>query len=150
MTDYIKKVFFDATDKLFVQFVRSVMAGAAASVADISIYGIGVNLLGINHIVSNTFSFIFGLSVNYYLSREWVFNKKKRNTKRDFLLFSLIGIIGLLLSSVLLYILVDLGTLYYLLMTENSGLVKSAAKIFAVILVFFWNFIARKRVVFST
>lgn len=149
MTGFIRKLPLISGQNAIGQFLRSVIAGGIASLVDVSVYSICVNAIGINHIVSNTFSFVFGLLVNYYLSREWVFNQRVHNVKRDFFLFSVIGVIGLLMSNVMLLLLVDAGILYFLLASNNSGLVKTAAKIITVVLVFFWNFLARKKIVFA-
>lgn len=149
MEDYIKKTFSYTDSCLAGQFLRYAVVGGLASVVDVAVFTIGVNVLGINHLISNTISFISGLTVNYLLSRSWVFNKKTHN-KTDFFLFSLIGVIGLLLSEILLFFLIDSRILYYLLASSNDSLVKPAAKVAVMVLVLFWNFFARKKIVFST
>ncbi|MCR4435936.1 MAG: GtrA family protein [Clostridiales bacterium] len=150
MEDYIKKISIFSSGNVLGQFVRSVVVGGIASFVDIGIYSLGVIALGIHHRISNILSFISGLIVNYRLSREWVFNQKVHHVKKDFLLFSAIGVIGLLISDILLFILVDRRVLYFILPFSDSGLVKSAAKIITVVLVFFWNFFARKKMIFSS
>lgn len=149
MTENLKKTLVYSNENVIGQFLRSVVVGGIASLVDISLFSMGVNLLGINHIAANTFSFVFGLLVNYYLSREWVFNQKIHNARKDFMLFALIGVIGLILSNFLLFIFVDFRILYLLLATPNSRIVKPAAKVIVVAIVFFWNFFARKKFVFS-
>jgi len=150
MEDYFKKAILVPTDNTLHQFVKSALVGGLASVIDISVFSLGINILGINHIAANTLGFVFGLTINYLLSRKWVFNKKVHNTGRDFLLFSLIGFIGLILSNVLMFTLIDTGLLYIILAAFGDRAVKTFAKITVVVVVFFWNFIARKKIVFAT
>jgi len=149
MADYIKRMFFCTNSNTLVQFFRYTIVGGIAAFVDLSLYNTGVQILKANHIISNSFSFVSGLLVNYYLSREWVFNKKVHNIKKDFALFALVGVIGLLLSNIILFMLIDAGILYYLMPFSDDGRVKVTAKIAAVILVLFWNFTARKRIVFN-
>ncbi|MFZ5986212.1 MAG: GtrA family protein [Bacillota bacterium] len=148
LTLFLKRTFIYQNQNSLNQFLRYVIVGGLASVVDISAFSIGTNIMGINHILSNTLSFMLGLVTNYLLSREWVFNKKIHNIKRDFFLFSLIGLVGLLISNIFLFILVDTGMLYFLLASSNDSLVKTVAKLTVIGIVLFWNFIARKKIVF--
>ena len=148
--DTFRKLPFFSNEHVVGQFMRCGIIGGIASLVDISIYSLGANILGINHILANTLSFLFGLIINYYLTREWVFNQKTDHTGKDFLVFSVIGVIGLVISNVLLLLMVNTGLLYAVLMTNSDALVRSAAKIITVVVVFFWNFTARKKLVFST
>lgn len=149
MKHYVIKESFFSNKHSFGQFIRSLIAGGAASLVDISIFSTAVNIFQINYIISNTVSFIFGLTVNYLLNREWVFNKEVHNTKRDFLLFSLVGITGLILSNILLFTLIDLRLIYYVIDFPNDRLTNFASKALVILLVFIWNFTARKKFIFS-
>ena len=149
MNSIIRKIFMHESNSLIVQFFRYGIVGGIASAVDISVFYIAVNLADINHLIANTLSFSFGLIVNYFLSREWVFNKKKHNARKDFLLFAVIGVLGLLLSNLILFILIDCNVLYKLLPVLDSNLTKLTAKLIAVFVVLFWNFIARKKIVFN-
>ncbi|MGI6779034.1 MAG: GtrA family protein [Acetivibrionales bacterium] len=149
MENYFKKAFIIKDNSTVYQFIRYVVTGGTASLADISIFSIGANTLDINHIQSNSMGFVVGLTVNYLLSRGWVFNKSNHKVIRDFFLFSLIGIIGLILSNIFMYIMVDTGLLYAILASSNDELVKVLAKLLVTFLVLLWNFAARRRLVFG-
>lgn len=146
----IKKILVDKNSGIIVQFLRYALVGSVASVVDISLFHLAANLVGVNHIAANTLSFVFGLQVNYFLSRQWVFNKARHSFGRDFALFALIGIIGLLLSNLILYVLVDMNILHRILGFMDNESVKLAAKLAAVIIVLLWNFTARRRIVFGS
>lgn len=147
--DYIRRLPVFSNESNIGQLIRSAIVGGIASIADVAIFTICTNIFQVNYLLSNTLSFLCGLTINYFLSREWVFNKKIHDPGRDFIMFSVIGVIGLALSSVLLYVMIQLRILYYLLPMHSDGLVKSTAKLSTIIIVFFWNFFARKKLVFS-
>lgn len=139
-----------AASSLLLQFTKYAFVGGIAAAIDISVFYTAANILGINHIVSNTLSFVMGLIFNYYASSKWVFNKQNRSLLRDFVVFSVIGLLGLLLSNLILYVLVDWNILHTLLPFLSAGTIKLIAKLNAVAIVLFWNFAARKKLVFST
>jgi putative flippase GtrA len=118
-------------------------------VIDISIYSLLANGFSVNHLIANTISFIFGLLTNYLLSRTWVFGRQRHNFARDFVLFAVIGIIGLFFSNFILLFLIDFKILHMILTFLNNDQIVFLAKIIAVFLVLFWNFIARKKLVFN-
>lgn len=132
------------------QFIRYLLVGGLASAADVSLFYIFTGIFGANHILSNTVSFTIGLLINYFLSREWVFGHSGHRVGRDFLIFSVIGVIGLCLSNLILYILLDCRILFLLLGFAGKNIVLFAAKLAAVLTVLFWNFSARKKFVFRS
>lgn len=148
MEGYIRKIFFLESNSFIVQFFRYAIVGGISAVVDISLFTLLVNAFGMNHLAANTLSFIAGLFINYLLSRKWVFNKLTLDFGRDFLLFAIIGVMGLLLSNLILYILIDRRVMYGLLYFLSDGFIKTFSKIAATFIVLFWNFIARKKFVF--
>ncbi|HNS26245.1 MAG TPA: GtrA family protein, partial [Methanobacteriaceae archaeon] len=84
-------------------------------------------------------AFILGLIVNYILSISWVFNNRKLNSSTlEFGVFSLIGMVGLGLNEVFIWFFTAEVGFYYLI-----------SKIISAIIVLFWNFFARKYVLFK-
>ena len=83
-----------------------------------------------------------GLIYNFLLSCGYVFKDgfKKIEGKeiQSFLIFTVIGLIGLLLTEVLMYLFVNIITIKYMVGKIISGGV-----------VMFWNYIARKVVIFK-
>lgn len=149
MKYYAAKKSFLSNRNLLGQLVRSLIAGGTASLVDLSVFSLSVNVFRINYIISNTLSFALGLIVNYILNREWVFNKEVHNTGRDFLIFSLIGVFGLVLSNILLFVFIDLKLIYFFVGFSSDSFANSASKVFVILLVFIWNFTARKKLIFS-
>ena len=104
------------------------------------------------------FGFIVGLTVNYIVSTFWVFAKAKvKNRTADFIGFAVIGIIGLGLTQLIIAPFAEHNIF------QSAGfLVKNAVfgslipvdkyyiigKCLAIVLVYMWNFFARKFILY--
>ena len=136
-----------------IQFARYAIVGGISTVADISVFALFANTFGINYIISNTLSFVAGLFTNYYLSRSWVFNSSGGGFRKDFLPFTVIGVVGLVISNLLLFVFIDLNLINTLIsqFTNYNDLhtIRILAKSITVFIVLFWNFAARKKIVFN-
>jgi putative flippase GtrA len=120
------------------EFIRYFIASGVALLTDVgALYGL-TSFLGVPYLMSGAIAFCIGVVIIYALSTTWVFDHRLlRDAKTEFVIFALIGIVGLGLNEVVLWILTGLFGLYYLF-----------SKIASVILVFVWNFGARKRLLF--
>lgn len=93
----------------------------------------------LNHLISATAGFIIGLVVNYTLATKFVFKDSKLASKRlEFIVFSIIGVGGLLFTIGLMWLLTDYFAVHY-----------TISKAVAVGTVFLWNFYARKLILFK-
>lgn len=134
-----RSVFVGLTKNLYIQFIRYGFVAAISLAVDFSGLVLLKECTGIHYLLSATISFIAGLLTNYFLSSLWVFESSKLSSKkREFILFALIGVIGLILTDILLWLFTDVFGLFYVL-----------SKAIATILVYFWNFGARKRMLFN-
>jgi len=127
-----------------IKFIRYSVVGAVASLVDITVFCVFANIMHANYILANVFAFIAGSVTNYYFSTRWVFGRPQFNYYLGFILCTLIGFIGLIFSSFIMYILIDQKLILYLSPDMGMGLMKFAAKIIATIIVFFWNYGARR------
>lgn len=124
---------------LFIQFFRYTLVGGLAFVVDLVLLFVLTEYAHWHYLVSATLSFLAGLLVNYILSTQWIFRSSKiKNKKIEFILFGLIGVIGLGLNNVLLYFFTDLIGLYYML-----------SKLITAVLVYAWNFLGRRYFLFN-
>ena len=99
------KNFIEKHKKLIMEILRFLLVGGIATVIDFGIYELCRFLLfkgmndTLNLVLATTFGFIFGNIVNYILSIIFVFKgakeDKKTQTLGAFLVFTLIGVIGL-------------------------------------------------------
>lgn len=90
--------------------------------------------LHMHYLLAAAAGFVVGLTVNYALSTRYVFKDSKLNSKwLEFMLFGAVGLIGLGILSVAMWLLVDVLGLWYVF-----------AKCLATVVVYVWNFIGRK------
>lgn len=129
------------------EFIRYVFVGGTAFCIDIlTLYFLKTQVffrLGdIGIYISTGLGFLAGLIFNYIFSLIFVFESAKEQKKGrnifSFFLFTLIGIIGLILTEVGMYVGVDFLNINYLL-----------TKIIVAVIVLIWNYIARKILIFT-
>lgn len=136
----IKSLFTGEAKGTIVQLFRYGFVGGAAFLVDYGALYILTEFAGFHYLLSATIAFILGLLTNYLLSISWVFNNgKMSNRLLEFLVFALIGVIGLGLNTIIMYISTDLLGVHYMI-----------SKIISTVLVFFWNFFARKFILFKS
>jgi putative flippase GtrA len=122
-----------------LEFVRYFVASAGALGVDVGLYRLGLSF-GWNYLFAALLGFCAGAGVAYVASVRWVFHARAvHNTGLEFGLFIAVGVAGLLLTELLLW--VAIGTL---------GLPPLWAKLGTSVVVFAFNFILRKVLLFST
>lgn len=138
LKDLMKKSVVGSTDNVFIQLFRYTFVGGAAFVVDFGLMVALTELCGLYYLASASLSFIAGLLVNYFISKVWVFRTSRVKQKGlEFLAFALIGVVGLGLNALLLK-----------LITEGIGLHYTLSKIITAVLVYLYNFLARKYLLF--
>lgn len=135
--DYIfkldfKSLFITKSSNTFIQFFRYIFVGGVAFLADGGSLFL-ITTIGVNYLISVIFAFVIGLAVNYGLSKLLVFENSSVNGKIEFLVYGIIGVIGLGFTEIIMYVL-----------TEIAGLYSMVSKVIATIIVLVWNFVARK------
>ncbi len=141
----IKKLFVGETDNTFIQFFRYIFVGGFATVVD---WGLSAALFYLVFgqqlaVLCNGLSFAAGLIVNYFISTFWVFNNSKiKNKFVEFLSFAAIGVVGLLITLGVTYV-------FEWLLADKTSLYQMIAKVASTALSFFWNFFARKLLLFN-
>lgn len=134
----ITKVVKDQTNNLLIQLFRYTFVGGVAFVVDFSTLFLLADKLHLHYLLSAEISFILGLLVNYALSTSWVFaNRTVGGRWMEFAIFAAIGAIGLALNALIMWSLTDLAHIHYL-----------GSKIVSTFVVFFFNFFARKIILF--
>lgn len=132
-------MFKDKTSNTFIQLFRYGFVGGIAFLVDFVFLYCLTEFVGLPYLVSAAISFILGLVTNYLLSTVWVFNQRVvTNRSKEFIVFSVIGIIGLGFNELIMWFGSSVLPLYYLL-----------SKIISTVFVFFWNFFARKYILFN-
>lgn len=132
--------FYQRNKALIVQLLRYSVVGGVAFLVDYGSLWLLTEVVGLHHLVSAAIAFILGLVCNYVISTAWVFGESKVNNRWvEFAIFSIIGVIGLGLNELIIYLCTDVCGLHYML-----------SKIISTIIIFFWNFFARRFILFKS
>ena len=151
-------------EELFWEIFRFLLVGGGATIID---YGVSylfytwllppaiigqVLALG----VSTVFGFCVGLTVNWFLSVLFVFravrNKKEANSKKGFITFTLVGLVGLLVSVLGMQL---VNVLPSITLFSSTTFLKEEwtwwlMKCVMTCIVLVWNYIGRKLLVFKS
>lgn len=120
------------------QFIKYAIAGGIATVHDFVALYVLTEYLQLYYLISATIAFIIGVSINYILSIKWVFDHRKfTNVYHEILTFLLISFIGLVLNNFILWMLTENFLIFYLY-----------SKAIATLMVFMWNYFAKKIIIF--
>ena len=111
--------------------------GSFSSGLDFLIYTLLVQLVGLQYLVANCISVVAGISTSFYLNRNYNF-KVKDHTKRRFSIFLTVGLCGLVMSNLILYLCID-----------NMGMDKLISKLLSIVLVVFFQFLVNKYLTFK-
>jgi putative flippase GtrA len=120
------------SNNFLVQFSRYIFVGSVATVVDIGMLFLLTSVIGVHYLLSAALAFVMGIIVNYKLSTLWIFEKTNKR-KTEITIFTLIGIVGLGLNELILWIAVEEFAIYYVL-----------AKIISTAIILIWNFTARR------
>ena len=135
----ISLLLFTKSDKTSIQLLRYIFVGGIAYAVDFGSLFLLTEVVKIHYLISAAIAFILGLLTNYILSIFWVFAKRTLTSKQmEFLIFAIIGLVGLGLNEGIIWFFTALVHFHYLM-----------SKVISAIVVFFWNFFARKRILFN-
>lgn len=128
-----------STHQTMRQFVRYVLVGGMAFVVDFTALFFLTEQFGLHYLISASISFMLGLLTNYLLCIAWIFDYRAlKSVAHEFFVFFLIGVAGLLLNNLLMFILTEFIDLHYL--------VSKAAAAAAIL---FFNFFFRRSLLFT-
>ncbi len=140
MKSLLKKFFITPTNHWMIQLFRYTFVGGLAFIVDFGTLFILKETFHIYYLIAAGIAFALGWLINYAISVVWVFPQKKfQNKTVEFLLFGAIGLVGLGLNEIFMFLLTDKVALHYLV-----------SKIIATGGIYFWNFFARKFLLFNS
>ena len=120
--------------KLLLQIFRFLVVGGIAFIIDYSIMVFCKEILHFSVLLSAFFGFTISVIYNYIASVKWVFDVNKDNNKtKNFVLFIIFSVIGLLLTELIMWFGTDVINISYLIV-----------KIVATTIVMIFNFVTRK------
>ncbi|ANE22365.1 sugar translocase [Denitrobacterium detoxificans] len=120
--------------KLIAQFMKFGVVGVIAFVIDYGLLALLTEVFSVNYLVSATISFTVSVIFNYVASMRYVFtHKEDMSRRREFVIFVILSVIGLLINNLCMWAGVELFGIHYLI-----------TKIVATAIVMVWNFVTRK------
>jgi len=124
-------------DKHLLSFLKFGITGLSGMALDFSMTWLFKDVFHFNKFLANAIGFTAAVISNYIINRTWTFQSKAKVT-RQFVGFTTVAIIGLLLNTLIVYLCNDLLLINFYI-----------SKIIAVGLVFFWNFSANYFLIFK-
>lgn len=135
------------TPTLIKEFIRYVIVGGISFMADFGTLTLLEELIFRQQtdrqiFISTAAGFIVGLVINYILSLIFVFrskdNKNSGKSVGDFIIFALVGVIGLAITEGLMHLGVNVLGFHYMI-----------TKIVTAGIVLIWNYLGRKILIFN-
>ena len=119
--------------KLIRQMLRFAVVGLSAFALDYVLFVV-LHMLGMSYLIANIISYTLSTVYNFVLSMRFVFSGKSSQTRlQQFVIFLVLGFIGLGLNELYLWLLVDF-----------AHITPMVSKLIAAFLVTVFNFITRK------
>jgi putative flippase GtrA len=138
MQGLFQKLVVKKSDRTAVNLLRSISASGISFGLDFGILVLLTEIAGLHYLLSNGIGFLAGTTLNYLLCIVWVFSKRTvKNRHLEYWLFIVIGASGVGLNELFIWTFTDTIGIYYLY-----------SKIIAGCIVFSYNFLTRKYLLF--
>ena len=119
--------------KLIIQMIKFGIVGVIATLIDLAVLMVLKEILCIDVLAASAAAFSVSVVANYILSMLFVFESSVNSKVKEFVVFLILSIGGLLLNQFIMWIGTEILTAYYLWV-----------KAFALVFVPIYNFITRK------
>ena len=126
--------------KLYCRFRHLILYGIIGSFSssiDFAIFTLLVQIVGLLYLVANCISILAGITTSFFLNRNYNF-KVKDNVRGRFAIFLTVGLCGLMLSNIVLYVCVSI-----------LDMNKLVSKLLSIVLVVFFQFLINKYITFK-
>lgn len=125
-------------DDTLGQLLRYAIVGGIALVVDFGFLVGLTELFHVHYLISAAVGFALGLATNYALSVKWVFTRRSLDSRvAEATIFGAVGVVGLVFNELFIWVFTDLAGFHY-----------AGSKVISAVLVFLWNFAARKYLLF--
>ena len=120
--------------KLVKQLMKFGIVGVVSTALDYGLMVLFTEACGIFYLLSSTLSYAISLIFNYFASMKFVFRGRQDQSRlREFLIFTVLCLLGMGLNQLILWLLVEMGGVHYMV-----------SKLLATVVVMIWNFATRK------
>lgn len=124
---------------LAVSFIRYSIVGGGGYIIDYTVLASCYEILHMHYLLATAMGFMCGLIFVYIASNNWVFTKRKLKNRKtlEFITFSIIGVIGVFLTMLFMWVFTEYFCIYVLI-----------SKILTTGIVLLWNFGIRKIILY--
>ena len=132
------------TSKGIKQFLSYFGVGGVSALVEWAVFSLLEYLLDMPYLLATILAFIFSTTTNWFLGRTFTFKEsayKDKKAKEIFLVF-LVSAIGLGFNLLLMY-------LFVTVLNMDTNLLKTLTKVLATGIVFIWNFLSRKILIYK-
>jgi putative flippase GtrA len=123
---------------LRLQLFKFILAGAICAVLEFLTFNIFIEFVKLNYLIANMISIVFAVSINYIISRMYVFEKSRYSKRDEFLSFVFFSVLALMLNQAILWIFVEIFKFDL-----------SLCKALAIAIVAFFSYVTKKYIVFK-
>lgn len=120
------------------EFLLYLLVGAISTMIEWIFFYVLNSILNINYLLATSFAFIFSTFANWFLGRVLIFTSKNLYLLKEILKIYFVSLIGLCLNLIIMFFAI-----------EKFNVKNIFAKILATGIVFAWNFLIRKYVVYK-
>lgn len=120
------------------RFARYTVVGTSTFAVDLALLYILIDIVALNYLVGAGVAFVCAVSINYFLSRRYVFKGTQRGVRSGYVNFIAIALVGLLIV---------IGGMYVLVSLLGVGYV--AARFVVAVITGFWNYLLNLFVTFK-
>jgi putative flippase GtrA len=138
LSEALRVLFKSKSAHPMVEFFRYFVVSGASFVFDFGLLYALTDLAHMHYLVSATLSYGTGMIVSYLLSVKWAFGRRSVDSKAaEFGIFVAIGVAGMGINSLILWVWTGLLGLHYML-----------GRIVSAIIGYVWKYVARKLALF--
>gem|GEM_PF-1696224 len=116
---YLKKLFNMSAkivailDKYLI--LRYIISGGLSSAVDILLFSFFIRVFGLHYILSASISVTISFVIRFYLQKVFAFKDRNLDVYRQVLMYSILYILSIIMTTVLLYIFIDKFNIWYVM-----------------------------------
>jgi len=115
-------LFIKKSGHQFIEFFRYFFVSLVSLCTDFTLLYVLTAYVDLHYLISTALAYTAGLIINYMLSTSWVFGKKRLNNRAaEFSVFAIIGLIGLGVNEVLMWLFTGVFLLHFMLSKAISA-----------------------------
>lgn len=119
------------------RFLKYSMIGVSTLLFDLLLLTVFIDVLQLEYYFATPIAYAIAVSINYLISRRYVFVGSARDMKTGYVFFILIAVVGMLFVTAGMYVLINYFSFHYLV---SRILVAALAGIWTYLMNFFVNF----------